>query len=327
MLQSKDKFMFRSANIDEMVSVTSRLLTKHRLIVERRSAFEGKLVRTELAGISFNQLIYGTELEVCVDGIGPDKFLLEVPLSGVSVTRSGSRKVVSDKRVGCILSSNSPFSSEWSPDCQKILITIDRNKVEKQLSCLIGQALWRPLIFDMEVRFFSGTAHTLRGLIDIMIAEAGMLSSQPERSSLHHALEASFLSALLLNQPHNYSDALRNPQRSAAAPWYIRRTEEFIRQHAGEKVSLTEIADSVGVHPRTLQLGFQKFRGVSPMEYLRDCRLERVNELIEAAGGKGKVGEFARAVGFRDMSKFARAYRNRFGCAPRQAWRVKREIV
>lgn len=319
MAREKGKVTFRSANVDETVSVTSRLLCSHRLIIERRNTFEASLVRTELAGISFNKLIYGAELEVRAACMGNDVFLLEVPLSGVSVTRLGTKKVVTDKRVGCLFSPSAPFSSEWSADCSKILVTIDRDRVEKQLSRLIGQTPWRPLAFDMEVPFFSEAARALRGLIDVMITEAEVLSCRPERSFLHSSLEASFLSALLLSQPHNYTDLLSNPRRSAAIPWYIRRAEDFVRRNSTRQISLTEIATSVGVSPRTLQIGFQKFRGFSPMKILRDYRLDQVNRLLEEAGGKGHVAEFARATGFTDMSKFARTFRNRFGCTPRQA--------
>ncbi|MGW1420785.1 AraC family transcriptional regulator [Bradyrhizobium sp. TM239] len=316
--------IFSSADADEMVSMTSRLLSPHKLLVRDRGAFGGRLVQSQFASLSLSHLVYGTELEVRAESMGDDVFLLAVLLSGESVTRQGGQHVVTNCDVGCILTPNTSFSTEWSPDCSKILIKVDRRRAERELSRLIGQDLRRPLRFEMEVAFGSDHIRTLRTLVDVMRAEASASVIGPERLPIHRSLEAAFVSTLLLSQPHNYSDIL-NHRRSAAVPWYIRRAEEFIKRHSSRPVSLTEITNAAGVSARSLQVGFQKFRGVSPMEFLRDYRLDQVRNEIEAAGGKGLVREFACAAGFTNMSKFARSYRARFGQTPRETLRFSGE--
>lgn len=310
---------FSSADVDQTVSVTSRLLGSHRLIVSDSSAFRASLSRTQLGWISFNRLFYGAELEVRAESMGHDVFLMEVPLSGTSTTSFGSRQVHEDESTGCILAPTAPFTTIWSADCSKLLVTIDRSRAENQLSLLLGRSLPEPLAFEMEVMLTAPTCQTMRALIDIIAMEAEAPSVSPGRAALHASLETAFLSALLLSQPHNYSELVRLPSASTAAPWYVRRAEEFIRKNFDQPVTLSQLAATIGVSERTLQIGFRRFRGGSPMAWLRDFRMEQAKQLFETTSGRISVGELARAVGYGDMSKFAQAFRNRFGVTPREA--------
>lgn len=54
--------------------------------------------------------------------------------------------------------------------------------------------------------------------------------------------------------------------------------------------------------------------GLSPSELIREARLRRAHALL--GSGAGNVTEVAYAVGFESLSSFARAFRNRYGCAP-----------
>lgn len=58
--------------------------------------------------------------------------------------------------------------------------------------------------------------------------------------------------AMLLSlQPHNYSKQLRQGA-SAAAPFYVRRAEDYMRAHAGESISMEDLARSLeSVHARS----------------------------------------------------------------------------
>ncbi|WP_194482193.1 AraC family transcriptional regulator [Bradyrhizobium sp. CCBAU 53338] len=313
--------VFRTADVDEMISISSRSLSAHRLILKDRHAFNGRLSRAQIGAISINHLSYGTELEVRAESMGDDLFFIEVPLSGESVTSLGVAKVIGNASTGCILSPDTAFSSIWSADCTKLLIKIGRVKAEQHLRSLTGADLRKPLRFDMEMHFGSDAVRPLRGLIDVLLAEAAVSESQCDRAPFHRCLETAFLTALIWTQPHNYSSQLERLRKPAAVPWYVRRAESYIKVHSSRQLSLDEIAADVGVSARTLQIGFRQFRGVSPMAYLRNYRLDQVMMRLEHANGKAKVCDFARSAGFVDMSKFARAYRIRFGCGPRETLR------
>ena len=78
----------------------------------------------------------------------------------------------------------------------------------------------------------------------------------------------------------------------------------------------------VAVSARSLQDGFQRSIGVPPMRYLRNVRLDRVHDDLLAAGpDEATVSQVAGRWGFLHLSRFAAAYRERFGQSPSQTLR------
>jgi transcriptional regulator GlxA family with amidase domain len=81
-------------------------------------------------------------------------------------------------------------------------------------------------------------------------------------------------------------------------------------------ITLTDIVAASGVPGRTLMKHFEAFRGVSPMQYLRRARLERINEALRTGEGSGTISDLAIAWGFTHMGRFSAEYRRHFGEAP-----------
>jgi transcriptional regulator GlxA family with amidase domain len=73
-----------------------------------------------------------------------------------------------------------------------------------------------------------------------------------------------------------------------------------------------------GVSVRTLFLGFQRYRGVSPMRLLRELRLQRVRDELLRAEADARVGHIALRWGFHHLGRFGQEYREAFGESPRQ---------
>ena len=84
-----------------------------------------------------------------------------------------------------------------------------------------------------------------------------------------------------------------------------------------------DIAAAAGVSPRTLQVGFKRFRNEAPMAYLRNYRLDRVKAELESADLETTVSSIAARWGFVDMSRLAVLYRQRFGELPRDTLRYR----
>ena len=81
-------------------------------------------------------------------------------------------------------------------------------------------------------------------------------------------------------------------------------------------VSIDDLAAASGVSARTLYKGFQEFRGVSPMKFLKLTRLEMVHRELLHAEPSDSVTRIAMDYGFRQLGRFAVEYRQRFGESP-----------
>lgn len=139
--------------------------------------------------------------------------------------------------------------------------------------------------------------------------------------------EQHVLTGCLLSLNHDYSQALLAPQ-AAAIPLYVKRAEAYIEAHYAEPLSLAEIAAQAGVSARSLQNGFQNFRNITPMGFLRAVRLRRAHEALLAADPASvTVTQVAMACGFTHLGEFGTSYRRVFGVTPGQTLKKKRWAI
>lgn len=105
-------------------------------------------------------------------------------------------------------------------------------------------------------------------------------------------------------------------RRIEAGSAVVRRAQDYIREHAADAIRLADLAESLGIGLRTLQLSFRRHIGVSPREYLMQCRLDLARARLLSGGTDTKVATVAFECGFTDLSLFSRKYRNAFGELP-----------
>jgi len=77
------------------------------------------------------------------------------------------------------------------------------------------------------------------------------------------------------------------------------------------------LAREAGVNERTLQIAFRHHLDMTPTEYLREVRLRRVRDQLQAAEpSTATVSETAARWGFTHMGRFSARYQRRFGEYP-----------
>jgi transcriptional regulator GlxA family with amidase domain len=124
------------------------------------------------------------------------------------------------------------------------------------------------------------------------------------------------VSLVLASVPHNKTRAIDAAGRTAA-PFFVRRVERFIEEHARDAIALADLTGVAGVGTRALQTGFRRFRNTTPMAYLRSIRLELTRVELAKAGRLGaSVAAVAHASGFAHLGRFARDYQACFGELP-----------
>jgi AraC-like DNA-binding protein len=102
----------------------------------------------------------------------------------------------------------------------------------------------------------------------------------------------------------------------------IRAAIEYLHEHVAEPVRITDVAAAAGLSVRSVQEGFQRVVGCSPMQYLQRVRLECVRaDLLVSTPTERTVAEVARPWGFSHLGRFAAAYAAAFGEYPRETMR------
>ena len=98
----------------------------------------------------------------------------------------------------------------------------------------------------------------------------------------------------------------------------VSRAIDFVAAHPDDLVTVSDLCKLLHVSRRTLQQYFVDVLQVSPFQYLRAFRLNKVRSLILSGGGKLPIQEAAATWGFWHMSQFASDYKRLFGERPSQ---------
>lgn len=120
---------------------------------------------------------------------------------------------------------------------------------------------------------------------------------------------------------HTGVRAADDPQRAAdrrgggAARPAVREALRLMEDHIADTLSLGQIADLLGQSPRRLQRAFEADLGESVMARYGRLRLEKSDELVRHT--RLPIAEIAYATGFSSQSNLSRAFRRRYGAAPR----------
>jgi transcriptional regulator GlxA family with amidase domain len=89
----------------------------------------------------------------------------------------------------------------------------------------------------------------------------------------------------------------------------------------GTPIAIADVAQASGIAGRTLFKHFRDFHGMSPMQYLRNSRFQKVRAALLRADPEQSVTEIAMNWGFAHMGRFAVEYRQRFGESPSESLR------
>ena len=119
----------------------------------------------------------------------------------------------------------------------------------------------------------------------------------------------------------------RDQEEPAAAPTPVRiskydqefleKLNQLIEQNlSNENYSIELLASDICLSRTQLFRKCKALTGVSPVELLRNTRLDAARQLL--AEGKGSVAEVASLVGFADASYFTRCYKAYFGTTPHE---------
>ncbi|MCW2541947.1 MAG: xylulose kinase [Frankiales bacterium] len=242
---------------------------------------------------------------------------LDIPTAGSSVMRSGQgRPVYATPSTGTVFMPGRSAELDCDPDCAQICLMFPRNEIHAELESLLGAPASRPLEFSrpMDLAAPAGATfvETLR-LIDLATVPGNRLLEHPLAAL---RLEQTLTLALLLTQPNNYSAVLdKTPKPSGRRP--VAHAIELIRARPEHPWTVATLAAEVAVSVRSLQAGFARSVGQTPMRYLQQVRLERVHaELARAEPGATTITEAATWWGFTHLGRFAHQYRTTFGELP-----------
>ncbi|MDH2432526.1 AraC family transcriptional regulator [Pokkaliibacter sp. MBI-7] len=273
--------------------------------------------------LSVNRLEYGTDVHI--DPARLDSFyLIQIPLRGSAAIRCGQHQFESTPQLASLISPQLPLSMCWQASAAQLAIRIDQDDMAYHCHQHLPRSRERLPRFDPRLDFSTAGGAYFLQLLKVFVDAVSCDQHPIQHSLVQKQFESALLTALLYGASHDFSQQLDEQQERCVSPYFVKRTEEYIRAHLHEPLSIESLAEQAGVSVRTLYAGFRNFRNTSPMSLLRDLRMEQVHdELLRDA--QASVTEVAFKWGFAHLGRFAQDYKRRYGELPSATRRFRHE--
>jgi AraC-like DNA-binding protein len=205
-------------------------------------------------------------------------------------------------------------SLSTGPNFEHLAVFIDPEALSKTLAALSGISAVGRLKLDFSDFGSRPEARMSRKLVRLLVEELDAEESIPSPLVIAE-LEQAILVAFLCGNSHNYSSLL-DGRPPGAAPWQLRRVEEYIEANWDQPISIEALAVVANASARSIFHSFKEHRRYSPMNFVKQVRLKHAREMLSAPAREITVTRVAFACGFGNLGHFAIDYQRAFGEAP-----------
>jgi len=316
------RLSLRSTDLDEVRSFGGRYFYPRRFLRMHPGArsLDAGFDLLQIGPVTIGDVWYGTDVTLGYDD--PDGYQVGVPMGGHLLATQGGRSIVGAGDVAPVFRvGEDVVLDHWSAECRQLGVKIRPDALESRLQVLLDEPVDLPLRLPAQLDLSAGAGRSWAALVRFVAAEfhhdAGALDVPRFAASVCETLTTGLLMAL----DHPYSAALHRSVQ-VYRPQPVRRAIDAIQARPDHPFTAEELARSAGVGVRTLQAGFQRYVGKSPLAYLRDARLARAHaELLAGDPRRTTVAAIAHRWGFTHVSRFAGAYRARYRTTPSRTLR------
>ena len=316
----KEHNLFRTTHLDEARSEVARVFCPHSLTTTNR---EEKLKtvhnRITLGDVTLNYLDYGAEVRITPGELN-SFYLVQIPLNGSAEISCGKEMILSDVNMASIPNPLEKLDMVWHSGNPQLMVYINRATLEKRLEDLIGREIHVPVRFELGMDLTTQNAKSWRNLIDTLVSDVdnGGLTMH---AGIRDQFQDLIITGLLLSQKHNYSESIGTSIEPITSR-SVRLAMAACEANPQDPLTVTDMAHFAGVSIRSLQDGFKKYVGMSPTDYLRNVRINRVREeLLAERGFDSSIADIAFTWGFTHLGRFAKLYHERFGELPSETIR------
>ena len=195
-----------------------------------------------------------------------------------------------------------------------VSVAIDMNRVPRCFSCILEDVFVSPE--ELEMKFCSEKPYSIMReniSIEHIFSE---LYSVPEniRKGYHKVKVLELLLFLSGLEYKGESEERRYFSRSQVTA--AKEAKEYLLAHLDEHITITELADMLGISPTSLKICFKGVYGDTINGYITNCKMQKAASLLKNTDKS--VLEIAGIVGYNNGSKFAGAFRRVMNKSPNE---------
>jgi len=251
----------------------------------------------------------------------PDElYVFYLPLEGLIQEKiNHSNSIFSSPTTAHLFSPQQYLIGQIGTRGEGISICISRQKLQQEMTKLLNHPINHQITFQPEIDLTSIFGSSLKNLI-LFAWQA------TEQNSLFlPQLEQTLLTGLLQYHSHNYTISL-NKSAQLASDRHVILAQEFMRANLQKPISLGDIAEAIGVSGRSLQRSFAKHCDCSPLQFLKQARLDALHQELSQGISTLAVTDLMIQYQFGHLGRCSQSYQKCFGELPSETIRRSHNI-
>jgi AraC-like DNA-binding protein len=316
---------FRTRSPAQAIHLCETAFYPHQLRLLGPSTSFGLAQRVTCVGpITIGDITYATDVALGFDETRAS-YHVHVPIEGWLESRHRGLQLTSTPALAAIFRPDGETTvTRWPGGSRHLAVKIDQVALDGALETLIHSPVGSAIPFNASLPLKSGAAQSWLRLLLMAHRQLDCPDSLMRHSLVWDPLVESLIHGLLLVADHPYRHALAAPAETGR-PVAVRDAMDIIEAGPHLPLTTSTLAKQSHVSVRTLQEGFQRHLGMSPMAYVRMIRLRRAHrDLRSADPAHVTVAAVAHRWGFTHLGRFAAAHKTMFGETPLQVLRAAR---
>jgi AraC-like DNA-binding protein len=315
---------FRTRSPEQAIHLRKTAFYPHRLRLLGPLDSFGFIQRvTRVGPITVGDITYETDVALDFDETRASYHLC-VPIRGWLESRHRGQQLISTPALASVYRPDAAIGTRWPGGSRHLAVKIDQVAVDRALETLVDSPIGSPIAFDAALPLTAGAAQDWVRLLLMVHRQLERPDSLFGHSVVLDPLVESLIYGFLLVANHPYRAALAAPAEPGR-PTAVRDAIDIIEAGPHLPLTTSTLALQCHVSVRTLQEGFRRHVGMSPMAYLRVVRLRRAHsDLRSAHPSHTTVAAIAHRWGFAHLGRFATAHTAMYGETPYQALQAAR---
>ena len=316
---------FRTRSPERAIHLCETAFYPHRLSVLGPSNSFGLALRvTQMGPITLGDITYDTDVALSFNEPRAT-YHVNVPLKGFVKSQHRGQQLTSTPTLATNYRPDAEVAvTHWPGGSRRLAVSIDQFAVDRALETLVDGPLDSPIAFDSALPLNTGAARDWVRLVLMAHRQLECADSLIRNPLVWDPLVESLIHGLLLVADHPYRQVLAAPA-GPGRPAAVRDAMDIIEAGPHLPLTTSALAKRCHVSVRTLQEGFQRHMGMSPMAYLRVARLRRAHRDLRLADpAHTTVTWIAHRWGFTHRGRFADAHQRMYGQTPLQTLHAAR---
>lgn len=108
----------------------------------------------------------------------------------------------------------------------------------------------------------------------------------------------------------------KNIVKKISSTNWLQKSIDYMNTHYAEGISVTDVANYVGLHRSYFTGSFTKEMSTAPIQYLLSLKMKKASQMLKNT--KYPITDIALSIGYSDLYSFSRAFKKYYDLSPKQ---------